>query len=207
MRARRSSRLSSPCSFPGLGHAYAGAYHRALGFAAPPILLVRAARAASSSGPTRAELIGLLLAPWVLPSVFVLNLVALLYRLARDHRCLPGDGLPQRGRGERRRAARAAADRLQPVVDRRPAGGDPRHVRRARRGRPLRPGRARPARDSASSSRSDEACDEPSPSGSAEADRPAGRERQPRAERHRAAGPGLGAAERRRSRRGTARSG
>jgi LCP family protein required for cell wall assembly len=66
--------------FPGLGHAYAGAYHRALGFAAPPILffaLVAGVLLRADQG----ELLGLLLTPWVLPSVFVLNIVALLYRL------------------------------------------------------------------------------------------------------------------------------
>jgi LCP family protein required for cell wall assembly len=67
--------------FPGLGHAYAGAYHRALGFAAPPILLA-ALIAGVVFRADRGELFGLLLVPWVLPSVFVLNLVALLYRLA-----------------------------------------------------------------------------------------------------------------------------
>jgi LCP family protein required for cell wall assembly len=66
--------------FPGLGHAYAGAYHRALGFAAPPILLF-ALLAGFVLRANQAELFGLLLAPWVLPSVFVFNLIALLYRL------------------------------------------------------------------------------------------------------------------------------
>jgi LCP family protein required for cell wall assembly len=67
--------------FPGLGHAYAGAYHRALGFAAPPILLF-ALLAGVLLRAKQAELLGLLLAPWVLPSVFVFNLIALLYRVA-----------------------------------------------------------------------------------------------------------------------------
>jgi len=61
--------------FPGLGHAYAGAYHRALGFAAPPILLF-ALLAGFVLRANQAELFGLLLAPWVLPSVFVFNLIA-----------------------------------------------------------------------------------------------------------------------------------
>ena len=66
--------------FPGLGHAYAGAYQRALGFAAPPILLV--ALLAGIVAPGRAaELIAFLLTPWVLPGVFVLNLLLLVYRL------------------------------------------------------------------------------------------------------------------------------
>ena len=67
--------------FPGLGHAYAGAYQRALGFAAPPLFLV-ALLAGIAFRANQAELLGLLLAPWLLPSVFILNIVALLYRLA-----------------------------------------------------------------------------------------------------------------------------
>ena len=66
--------------FPGLGHAYAGAYQRALGFAAPPILLV-ALLAGVVMRASSTDLIGLLLTPWVLPGVFVVNLVALVYRL------------------------------------------------------------------------------------------------------------------------------
>jgi LCP family protein required for cell wall assembly len=67
--------------FPGLGHAYAGAYQRALGFAAAPIFLV-ALVAGVLLRADQTDLIGLVLAPWLLPSVFVLNIVALLYRLA-----------------------------------------------------------------------------------------------------------------------------
>jgi LCP family protein required for cell wall assembly len=66
--------------FPGLGHAYAGAYQRALGFATAPILVIALlAGVVLRAGP--GELIGLLLTPWVLPSVFVFNIVALVYRL------------------------------------------------------------------------------------------------------------------------------
>lgn len=66
--------------FPGLGHAYAGAYQRALGFAAPPILIgALVAGIALRMNPT--ELISFVLTPWVIPGVFVLNLVALVYRL------------------------------------------------------------------------------------------------------------------------------
>ncbi|HEV7811248.1 MAG TPA: LCP family protein [Candidatus Limnocylindrales bacterium] len=66
--------------FPGLGHAYAGAYQRALGFAAPPILLAAlAAGIALRAGGT--GLITFLLTPWVVPGIFVLNLVLLIYRL------------------------------------------------------------------------------------------------------------------------------
>jgi LCP family protein required for cell wall assembly len=67
--------------FPGLGHAYAGAYQRALGFAAAPIFLV-ALLAGVVLRASQADLLGLLLAPWLLPSVFVVNIIALLYRVA-----------------------------------------------------------------------------------------------------------------------------
>jgi LCP family protein required for cell wall assembly len=67
--------------FPGLGHAYAGAYQRALGFAAAPIFVV-ALLAGVVLRADQADLLGLVLAPWLLPSVFVFNIVALLYRLA-----------------------------------------------------------------------------------------------------------------------------
>ena len=66
--------------FPGLGHAYAGAFQRALAFAAAPILLV-ALLAGIVLRVDRAALLGFVLVPWVLPSVFALNLVALVYRL------------------------------------------------------------------------------------------------------------------------------
>jgi LCP family protein required for cell wall assembly len=66
--------------FPGLGHAYAGAHHRALAFAAVPLLLVALVAGIVLRLP-RAELLGLLLQPWLLTSVFVLNLIALVYRL------------------------------------------------------------------------------------------------------------------------------
>jgi LCP family protein required for cell wall assembly len=66
--------------FPGLGHAYAGAYQRALGFAAVPILVI-ALTAGIAMRAEPGELIGLVLTPWVLPSMFILNIAALLYRL------------------------------------------------------------------------------------------------------------------------------
>ncbi len=66
--------------FPGLGHLYAGAPARALGFAAAPVLLV-ALGAGTLLRMDRLELVALLFSPFVLTSVFVLNLVALLYRL------------------------------------------------------------------------------------------------------------------------------
>src|SRR4029079_3903018 len=66
--------------FPGLGHAYAGAYQRALGFAAPPIL-VGALLAGVFLRMDGAHLIAFLLTPWVVPGIFVLNLFLLVYRL------------------------------------------------------------------------------------------------------------------------------
>jgi LCP family protein required for cell wall assembly len=66
--------------FPGLGHAYVGAYHRALGFAAGPILIVALLGGVALRMDAR-ELIALVLNPTVLTSVFVLNIIVLLYRL------------------------------------------------------------------------------------------------------------------------------
>ena len=66
--------------FPGLGHAYAGAYQRALGFAAVPILVL-ALLAGVFLRADQGDLLGLVFTPWVLPGVFLLNLVALAYRL------------------------------------------------------------------------------------------------------------------------------
>jgi LCP family protein required for cell wall assembly len=66
--------------FPGLGHAYAGALQRALGFATPPILLAAlVAGVALRAQPT--QLIAFVLTPGVLPGFFLLNLVFLVYRL------------------------------------------------------------------------------------------------------------------------------
>jgi LCP family protein required for cell wall assembly len=67
--------------FPGLGHAYLGAYRRALGWAAPPLLL-----AALGVGLVVRlsifELAGLALQDWFLSGLFVGNLVLLAYRAA-----------------------------------------------------------------------------------------------------------------------------
>ncbi len=65
--------------FPGLGHAYAGAYMRALGFAAAP-LLVLAFGAGVFLRMDRAELLGSLVNQAALIAIFVLNLLALVYR-------------------------------------------------------------------------------------------------------------------------------
>jgi LCP family protein required for cell wall assembly len=66
--------------FPGLGHAYVGAYARALVFATPPLLLL-ALVGGLALRAGRLELLGFVIQPWVLTSVFVLNVVFLLYRL------------------------------------------------------------------------------------------------------------------------------
>jgi LCP family protein required for cell wall assembly len=66
--------------FPGLGHAYAGAYQRALAFAALPVLLI-ALLAGIVLRVDIAQLGGFAVLPGVLPGIFVLNLVALAYRL------------------------------------------------------------------------------------------------------------------------------
>jgi LCP family protein required for cell wall assembly len=66
--------------FPGLGQLYAGAPTRALAFAAIPILFI-ALGAGVGLRLTRIELFGLLLNPFVLSSVFVVNLIVLGYRL------------------------------------------------------------------------------------------------------------------------------
>jgi LCP family protein required for cell wall assembly len=63
--------------FPGLGHAYAGAYQRALAFAAVPVLLVALA-AGFAVRTNRLELVG-----WALDnlgSIFIVNILVLVYR-------------------------------------------------------------------------------------------------------------------------------
>ncbi|MBI2776735.1 MAG: LCP family protein [Chloroflexi bacterium] len=65
--------------FPGLGHAYLGAHRRALGFAAPPIL-VGALVAGIGVRLDIFELAGLAIQTWFITAVFVVNLIALAYR-------------------------------------------------------------------------------------------------------------------------------
>lgn len=65
--------------FPGLGHAYAGAWSRGLGFAAAPFLSI-ALLAGIVLRLDVFELAGLALQGWVLTSVFVVNLLAMVYR-------------------------------------------------------------------------------------------------------------------------------
>jgi len=66
--------------FPGLGQAYLGAWYRALGFAAGPVLIF-ALTCGFQLRMDRQELVTLVVNPTVLTSVFVLNIIALLYRL------------------------------------------------------------------------------------------------------------------------------
>jgi len=65
--------------FPGLGHAFLGAYRRGLGFAAPVVLLgaLIAGFAVRMEVP---ELAGLAIQTWFLIGLFVANLVLLVYR-------------------------------------------------------------------------------------------------------------------------------
>jgi LCP family protein required for cell wall assembly len=65
--------------FPGLGHAFLGAYRRGLGFAAPVVLLgaLIAGFAVRMEVP---QLAGLAIQTWFLIGLFVANLVLLVYR-------------------------------------------------------------------------------------------------------------------------------
>jgi LCP family protein required for cell wall assembly len=65
--------------FPGLGHAYLGAYRRGLGFAAPP-LLIAALIAGFAVRLSTFDLAGLAVQAWFQVAVFVGNLVLLVYR-------------------------------------------------------------------------------------------------------------------------------
>jgi LCP family protein required for cell wall assembly len=66
--------------FPGLGHAYAGAWARALAFAALPLLMI-ALFGGIALRADRAELLGTLIDPGVLTGLFIGNLLALVYRV------------------------------------------------------------------------------------------------------------------------------
>ena len=65
--------------FPGLGHAYAGAWYRAVAFAAAPFLLL--ALVAGSAVSYKIEILGVALQPPVLVAILVGNVVAYLYRI------------------------------------------------------------------------------------------------------------------------------
>ena len=65
--------------FPGLGHAYARAWYRAIAFAAAPFLLV--ALLAGSAVSYKIEILGVALQPPVLVGILVGNIVAFVYRI------------------------------------------------------------------------------------------------------------------------------
>ena len=65
--------------FPGLGHAYARAWYRAVAFAAPPFLLL--ALGLGIVATYRIELVGVALQPPVLVAILAGNVVALGYRV------------------------------------------------------------------------------------------------------------------------------
>lgn len=67
--------------FPGLGHAYAGAWGRALGFAALPLLLLAAGAGVALRGD-RFTILALAANPGVLNGLMVVNVLAFLYRAA-----------------------------------------------------------------------------------------------------------------------------
>ncbi len=66
--------------FPGLGHAYCGAWSRALAFAAAPLLLVALAGGIALR-TNHLELLGFLIQPDVLTGILIVNIVVLLYRI------------------------------------------------------------------------------------------------------------------------------
>lgn len=78
---RRSAFVAAFLSllFPGLGHVYLGAQRRALGFAAPPILL-GALIAGIAVRMDVFQLAGVAIQEWFIAAIFVINLVALAYR-------------------------------------------------------------------------------------------------------------------------------
>jgi LCP family protein required for cell wall assembly len=65
--------------FPGLGHAYAGAWYRAIAFAAPPFLLLMLGLGTVASTPLE-DLLGLALQPSSLVAILLVNVAALVYR-------------------------------------------------------------------------------------------------------------------------------
>jgi len=80
-RGNRSSFLAAFLSaiFPGLGQAYSGAWGRAIGFVAAPVLLV-ALLAGLVLHANHLELLGLLLDPTVLSLILIVNVGLLVYR-------------------------------------------------------------------------------------------------------------------------------
>jgi len=82
-RAGRSGFVAAFLSllFPGLGHAYLGAWRRGLGFAAPPIL-IGALTLGILVRMSPFELAGMVVQSWFLIGLFIVNLIALAYRAA-----------------------------------------------------------------------------------------------------------------------------
>lgn len=78
---RRSAFVAAFLSllFPGLGHVYLGATRRALGLAAPPIL-IGALAAGIAVRLNVFDLAGLAIQDWFITAVFIVNLIALAYR-------------------------------------------------------------------------------------------------------------------------------
>lgn len=108
--------------FPGLGHAYLGAHRRALGFAAPPIL-IGALLAGIAIRLDAFQLAGLAVQTWFIAAVFAINLVALAWRAAaivdawRIARWLAtGATIGRRGRGAIGTAAPVAIAGLAAVL-------------------------------------------------------------------------------------------
>ena len=89
--------------FPGLGHAYLGAWRRGLGWAAPPFLVIALIAGVALRMDPR-ELAGEAIQVWFLNGVFIANLVLLAYRAAAIvdawaiARRLGAAGLPRAGR-------------------------------------------------------------------------------------------------------------
>jgi LCP family protein required for cell wall assembly len=108
--------------FPGLGHAYLGVHRRALGFAAPPIL-IGALVAGIAIRLDVFQLAGLAVQTWFIAAVFAINLVALAWRAAaivdawRIARWLAtGATIGRRGRGPIGAAAPVAIAGLAAVL-------------------------------------------------------------------------------------------
>ena len=78
---RRSAFVAAFLSllFPGLGHVYLGAHRRALGLAAPPIL-IGALAAGIAVRMDVFQVAGLAIQDWFIAAIFIVNLVALAYR-------------------------------------------------------------------------------------------------------------------------------
>ena len=66
--------------FPGLGHAYARRFDRAVAFAAPAVLVVALLAGLLFNGPTRVGLLAQLTSPTVLLLLLALNVLLLIYR-------------------------------------------------------------------------------------------------------------------------------